>query len=93
MASVNGAISFSVANHVMPKVISLVTLKLTGLISLCGCLTLRVGNHKMKPDKKKIEEFKKEFQTSNYSANEYMKWRRSGIIGTNMVTWPFHTSK
>ena len=66
----------------MPKVISLVTLKLTGLISLCGCLTLRVGNHKMKPDKKKIEEFKKEFQTSNYSANEYMKWRRSGIIGT-----------
>ena len=46
---------------------------------MCGCLTLRVGNHKMKPpDKKKIEEFKKQFQTSNFSANEYMKWKRSG---------------
>ena len=34
----------------------------------------------MKFDKKKIEEFKKEFQTSNYSANEYMKWKRSGRL-------------
>ena len=32
----------------------------------------------MKPEKKKVDEFKKEFQTSNYSANEYMKWKRSG---------------
>ena len=30
------------------------------------------------PDKKKMEEFKKQFQTSNFSANEYMKWKRSG---------------
>ena len=51
---------------------------MSGIISLCGCLTLRVGNHKMKPDKKKLEQFKKEFQTSNFSANEYMKWKRSG---------------
>ena len=33
----------------------------------------------MKPDKRKVDDdFKKQFQTSNYSANEYMKWRRSG---------------
>ena len=30
------------------------------------------------PDKRKLEEFKKQFQTSNFSANEYMKWKRSG---------------
>ena len=30
------------------------------------------------PDKKKLEEFKKQFQTSNFSANEYIKWKRSG---------------
>jgi len=34
----------------------------------------------MKYDKKKVEGFKKEFQTSNYSANEYMKWKRSGRL-------------
>ena len=32
----------------------------------------------MKYDKKRATEFKKEVQTSNYSANEYMKWKRSG---------------
>ena len=34
----------------------------------------------MKYDKKKVEEFKKKFQTSNYSANEYMKWKLSGRL-------------
>ena len=57
------------------------------MISLCGCFTLRVGDHKMKPDKRKVDDdFKKQFQTSNYSANEYMKWRRSGGMRSGIVS-------
>ena len=39
------------------------------------------------PDKKKMEEFKKQFQTSNFSANEYMKWKRSGQPRDRETAW------
>ena len=50
----------------------------SGRISLCGCLTVRVGDHKVKQDPRKLQDFKKQFQTSNFSAGEYVKWKRAG---------------
>ena len=50
--------------------------------SLCGCLNVHVGKHKMKYDKQKTKKLKKEIQTSkHYSANEYLRWKRSGRVG------------
>ena len=55
----------------------------SGRISLCGCLTVRVGDHKVKQDPRKLQDFKKQFQTSNFSAGEYVKWKRSGQGGAD----------
>ena len=56
----------------------------SGRISLCGCLTVRVGDHKVKQDPRKLQDFKKQFQTSNFSAGEYVKWKRSGQAGADI---------
>ena len=60
-----------------------VSVVVPGRISLCGCLTVRVGDHKVKQDPRKLEDFKKQFQTSNFSAGEYVKWKRAGQGGAD----------
>ena len=63
-----------------------------GLVSICGCCTMRVGQRKLRPEVSVAsEEYKKQFQTSkanmgrgrmerdisgNFSASEYCNWRK-----------------
>ena len=60
-----------------------VSVVVPGRISLCGCLTVRVGDHKVKQDPRKLKDFKQQFQTSNFSAGEYVKWKRAGQGGAD----------
>ena len=47
--------------------------------SLCGCLNVHVGKHKMKYDKQKTEELKLEVQTNKYSAKEHIAYKMEAV--------------
>ena len=49
-----------------------------GLVSICGCCTMRVGQRKLRPEVSVAsEEYKKQFQTSKEILEGYITYRDS----------------